>query len=224
MVVLSTFLYYFFSRFTFEEIASYKFIQLNREYLISLRENNLIFISLIFIFLTIIWVFLLGFGSPIALLGGFIFGKWIGFFLAIVGLTIGATLLYIFSKYFFLDFIKKEFSARFKSLNFKFKKNEFFFFLIFRFIGGIPFFIANILPVLFNISLRNYFFGTFLGIFPQIFILVSLGTGLENIVEKNILMPSLTQIVMSPEIYQPILAFIFLLIILYLLRNFFFKK
>ena len=80
LVVLSTFLYYFFSRFTFEEIASYKFIQLNREYLISLRENNLIFISLIFIFLTIIWVFLLGFGSPIALLGGFIFGKWIGFF------------------------------------------------------------------------------------------------------------------------------------------------
>ena len=37
------------------------------------------FVSIIFLGLTILWVFpFLGFGSPVALMGGFIFGKWIG--------------------------------------------------------------------------------------------------------------------------------------------------
>ena len=47
--------------------------------------------------LTVVWCFpLLGFGSPIALIGGFIFDKWIGTLLVVIGLSIGATFLYIF--------------------------------------------------------------------------------------------------------------------------------
>ena len=62
-------IYLFFSNFTYEEVTSYKFIQTNREFFLSLRENNLILISLILIISTIFWVLLLGFGTPVALLG-----------------------------------------------------------------------------------------------------------------------------------------------------------
>ena len=48
---------------------------------------------------TIIWVLALGFGSPIALVAGFIFGKWLGIFL-ILGMTLGATGLYTFANFF----------------------------------------------------------------------------------------------------------------------------
>ena len=47
------------------------------------------------------WVFpFFGFGSPIALLGGFIFGKWLGTIVVVLGLSIGATFLYSFGNFF----------------------------------------------------------------------------------------------------------------------------
>ena len=76
----------------------------------SLKQSNLFFISLAFLLLTILWVFpFLGFGSPIALLGGFIFGKWIGTIIVVMGLSIGATFLYVFGNYFLKDIIKDNF-------------------------------------------------------------------------------------------------------------------
>ena len=46
---------------------------------------------------------LLGFGSPICIAGGFIFGKWIGTILVVISLTCGATLLYILGNLFFKE-------------------------------------------------------------------------------------------------------------------------
>ena len=223
-VIVSIFLIYLFSKFSIEEITSYKFIQLNRDYLFDFKESNLTFSSLIFLFFTIIWVLLLGFGSPIALLGGFIFGKWIGTLIVTIGLTTGATFFYIFCNYFFKDFVRKKFLQKFKKLDSKFKKNEFIFFIIFRFIGSIPFQVANVIPIIFNVSIKNYFFGTFLGILPQIFIYVSLGSGIEKIVRNNELLPSVKELIFSPDIYTPILGFIFLLLITFIIKKFFYKN
>ena len=181
LTIVSLFLIYFFNKFEIEEVRSYEFIKSNRDYFYNLRESNLLIISIIFLFITVIWVLLLGFGSPIALISGFIFGKWIGTFVATFGLSIGALTLYLFGNYFFKDLIKEKFLDKFSNLEEKFKKREFTFFLIYRFVGGIPFQIANLLPVLFNVSAKNYLIGTFLGIIPQIFIMVSLGSGLEKI-------------------------------------------
>ena len=46
----------------------------------NLKNVNIFLSSLIFLIVTIVWVLLLGFGSPVALIGGFIFDKWIGTF------------------------------------------------------------------------------------------------------------------------------------------------
>ena len=143
LIVVSIFLFWFFSNFSIDEITNYKFIQSNRDYFVNLKNKNLIFITLIFTFLTLLWVFMLGFGSPVGLLAGFIFGKWFGLFLVALGSTIGATLLYLFGNYFLKDFIRKKFAEKYKNLEEKFKKNEFNFFLIYRLFGGIPFAILN---------------------------------------------------------------------------------
>ena len=63
-----------------------------------------------------------GFASPLALLAGFIFGKWIGTFVLVTGMSIGATFIYIFGNYFFKDIIKEKFLTKFKNLEIKFKK------------------------------------------------------------------------------------------------------
>ena len=222
-LILSIFLWVFFSKFSINEIISYDFIKNNRDYLISIKESNYFLVSVLFILFTIIWVLLLGFGSPIVLIAGFIFGKWSGTLLATVSLTLGATILYLFANYFIKDLIEEKFSKKFSNLNDKFKKNEFIFFLIYRFIGGIPFQIQNILPVLFNIKLKNYFFGTLLGMTPQIFVWATLGNGIEKIIDKNIQVPSFKDLILSPEIYLPIIGFIVILILGLLIKKIFFK-
>ena len=224
LILLFIFLYLFFSKFTLEEIATYRFIQINMEYLFNIKQTNTILLLFAFLIFTIIWVLILGFASPILLAAGFIFGKWLGVLLAVGSLSIGATILYIFAGYFFKDLIKEKFLNKFKNLETKFKKNEFIFFLIYRFVGGIPFQIANLLPILFNVKRKNYFFGSFLGIMPLGFIITSLGSGISEIIKNNDTVPSLLDLLSSNEIYLPILGFIFLVFLTIILKKFFYKN
>ncbi len=224
LIIISGFLWVFFSNFSLNEVTSYQFIKNNNDYFIELKKKNFFLVSLLFLLFTIIWVLLLGFGSPIIILSGFIFGKWIGSFYAAIGLCVGATLLYIFANYFLKDLVHEKFSKKFFNLNEKFKKNEFNFFLIYRFVGGIPFFISNIIPTIFNVKIRNFFLGSLLGMYPQIFVGASLGSGLEKIIEKNIKLPSITELLLSSEIYIPVVGFIILLILGIIIKNIFYKK
>ena len=224
LLVIIGFLWVFFSKFTVAEITSYEFIKNNKYFFSELKDKNFFILTISFFLFTIFWVLLLGFGMPILLISGFIFGKFIGTLFATLGLTIGATLLYIFANFFVKDLIQEKFYKRFSNLNDKFKKNEFTFFLIYRLVGGIPFFISNILPTIFNVKTKNFFFGTLLGILPQVFIVTSLGSGLGEIIENNLKVPSLTEIVFSPKIYFPIFGFIFLIILAFILKSIFYKK
>ena len=223
-VIISLILWAFFSKFSLNDLTSYEFIKSNRDYLTAIKESNYFLVSIIFLIFTIIWVFLLGFGTPIFLLGGFIFGKWVGTLLVVFGLSTGATILYIFANYFLKDLIKNKFSSRFSNLNEKFKQNEFSFFLIYRFVGGIPFFISNILPTLFNVKIRNFFFGSLIGMTPQLFVGTTLGSGIEKIVNKNEEAPTFLELITSSEIYIPVLGFIFLVILGFFLKRFFYNN
>ena len=223
ILILSVFLYFIFSNFSFQEIGNYNFIKDNREFFVKLKEKNVLILASIFIFFTIIWVLLLGFGSPICIVGGFIFGTWLGTILVVISFTIGATLLYVFCNLFFKDLVKKNFLNKFKYLEDKFKKNEFIFFLIYRFVGGIPFAIQNLLPVIFNVKLRNYFYGTLIGLLPQVFVVVSLGSGFDKLIGENETVPEIKDILFSPNIYVPIISITLILIIAFFMRKKFIK-
>ena len=219
LLIVLVFLWIFFNNFSIQDFSSYELIKANRDTLEQLKNRNIFISCVIFLFGTIIWVLLLGFGSPILLISGFIFGKWLGTLLAAFGLTIGASLLYIFANYFLKDIVNKKFSSKFKNLTYKFKKNEFIFFLIYRFVGGIPFFISNILPTIFNVKVRNFFFGSLIGMLPQIFIGVSLGAGLNKVLEENSNLPNFLELIFTPDIYLPIFGLIILLVFGLILRK-----
>jgi len=225
LIAVCLFLYFFFSKFSLQDLTSYDFIRENRSYFFDLKNSNLFLISIIFLVLTIIWVFpFLGFGSPVALLGGFIFGKWIGTLIVIFGLSIGATLLYMFGNYFLKDLIREKFLNKYQKLEMKFKKSEFIYLLIYRFIGGIPWQLSCLLPTIFNVKVNNFFSATLIGIIPQIFLAVSIGSGLEKIIDQNSEVPAITDIIFSPDIYIPILAFFGLILVSIFLRKVFYKN
>ena len=221
---VSLFLYFFFSKFTFQEITSYEFIKNNRDYFYELKESNLFLLGIIFISFSILWVFAAGFGTPLALFAGFIFGKWFGLLVAVIGMSIGATLLYVFANFFLKKMIRDKFINKFKNLEEKFKKSEFLYLLIFRFVGGVPFQIQNVLPCIFNVKVRNFFWSTFFGMIPSLFLVISIGSGLEDIIEKNLDAPEMIDLITSPPIYVPMIAFFTLLIITIFFRKLFYKN
>ncbi len=224
ILIVFVFLLIFFNNFSFQDFSSYELIRQNRDALENIKNSNIFLSSIIFLIGTVVWVLLLGFGSPVFLVGGFIFGKWLGTLLVVFGLSIGATLLYIFANYFLKDLVEEKFSSRFTNLTEKFKKNEFIFFLIYRFIGGIPFFISNILPTIFNVKVRNFFLGSIIGMTPQLFVGASLGAGLSKILRENSELPSVFELIFSPDIYLPILGIVILVLIGLLLKKKFYAK
>ena len=224
LIAVCLFLYFFFSKFSLQEITSYEFIKNNRDYFFGLKQSNLILISILFVLFCIVWTLVGGFGSPIVLFGGFIFGNWLGTLFLIIGMSIGATGLYIFANYFLKDLIKEKFLTKFKSLEFKFKKSEFLYLLIYRFVGGIPFAISNVLPCIFNVKVSNFFWATFIGMIPQIFILASISSGLEKVIDQNLKAPKVTDVIVNPDIYIPLIIFFILILMTIFFRKFFYKK
>ena len=223
LLIVTGFLLLFFNYFPLDDFSSFDLIKNNRDKLNDIKNSNLFITSIIFLIGVIVWSMLLGFGAPVFLLGGFIFGKWIGTVLVIFGLSIGATSLYLTANYFFKDFIEKKFSTKFSNLKEKFKDNEFIFFLIYRFVGGIPFAISNILPTLFNVKIKNFFFGSLIGMTPQLFVGTSLGDGLNKVIENNLEPPSIIDIILTPDIYIPIIGMMILVLTGIMLRKKFYK-
>ena len=225
LIVLFLAIYFLFSTFDIKDLTSYEFIKENREIILKYKENNIFFLTIVFFIIVVFLNLLLCPMLVPTLVIGFIFGKWLGTLILIFGNTLGGVLLYRLAKTFFSDLIEKKFKTKFaKFINF-FNKNDTIYFMCFRFIGGggAPFPIQNILPVLFNMSAKNYIVATLLGIIPTTFVTVSLGSGIEQIIDQNAQLSFLSAI-QSQEIYLPIIGFFIILIIAYFVKKYFFKE
>ena len=225
IVFLGLFLYFLSTRIGFEELTSYSFFKSNSEILINFKNSNLVFSSIIFIVFGIIWISVLqGFGSPLGLICGYIFGPYLGTLIFSFTFALGASITFIVANYFFKEFIKEKIQNNFKSLNNKIKENQFFAVALLRFLGGIPIQIQNLIPVLFDIKLKFYFLGTLIGVVIQALIVCSLGSAIEKQIYESDSLPKIQDILKSQEIYLPILAIVFLFILTFILRKFFFKN
>ena len=218
--ILILFLYFIFSNFQISRLNDflyYKELQLKLDGLMG--EKFLINIIYFFIF-SIIWVALLGFGSPILIVSGILFGKWIGTIISVLSISIGALTLYSIANFFFKDIVKKLLERKFEKYIQLFQKNEFYYFFIYRFVGGlgVPFFLQNVFPILFNMKKVNYFFASFLGFIPVFFIWNTIGSGLKEYIKQadNF---SFINLLFNKEIYLPIVFFIVIVFISMIIKK-----
>ena len=225
LIVLLIAVYFLFSTFDLKDLTSYEVIKENREMILKYKDNNIFFLIIIFFIITIFLNLLLCPMLIPALVIGFIFGKWLGTLILIFGNTLGGFLLYRLAKTFFSDLIEKKFKTKFSKFIGFFNKNETIYFMCFRFIGGggTPFPIQNVLPVLFNMSAKNYIIATLLGIIPTSFVTVALGSGIEKIIDQNAKL-SFLPVIQSPEIYLPIIGFFIILVVALFIKKLYFKE
>ncbi len=218
-------LFFLFSFIDVNDLMSYEFIKENKDIILKYKNENFLLLTLIFFIFSIVWVLALGFALPLLLFSGFVFGKWWGIIIVLSATTIGAALLYILVGFFFRETIINTLGPKFSKLREFFIKNDIFYFTSFRFIGGggAPYPIQNILPILFDMPIKNYVIATFIGSAPSMFISVSLGSGIENVIDQNDSLNIFT-IISSPEIYLPILGFFIILIAAVMIKKYYFKE
>ena len=218
-------LYFLFSVIDFKDLTSYDFIRSNKNIILEYREENFLFLTITFFIFCIVWVLLLGFAMPLLIFAGFVFGKWWGIFIVILATSIGATFLYILVGVFFRKFVEEKLAPKFSKLREFFNKNDILYFMFFRFIGGggVPYAVQNVIPVLFNMTTRNYFIATVVGSLPSMFVTVAIGSGIEKVIDENVQLNA-TKVITSPDIYMPLIGFFIILISAFILKKVFFKN
>ena len=225
LVIISFGLYFLFSVVDIKNLMSYDFIKLNKDIILKYKSENFLFLTIIFFIFSIVWVLLLGFAMPLLIFSGFVFGKWWGILIVLTSTTIGATLLYMLVGFFFREAIKEKLAPKFSKLKEFFIKNDILYFMSFRFIGGggSPYAVQNVLPILFDMSVKNYVIATFVGSMPSMFVTVALGSGIEKVIDQNVEL-SVSTVLFSPEIYIPIIAFFIILFVAFVVRKLYFKQ
>jgi len=225
LAIISIGLYFLFSEVDFKDLTNYDFIRSNKDIILKFKNEKFYLLSFVFFVFSIVWVLLLGFASPLLVFAGFVFGKWWGISLTLLGTTIGATLLYMLVGLFFREIVEEKLAPKFLKIRSFVNRNDIVYFTLFRIAGGggMPYAIQNIMPVLFNMSFRNYFISTFIGSAPSMFVTVALGSGIESVIDKNEQI-SLFNILSSPEIYLPIIGFFVILVTAFLVKKFYFKN
>ena len=223
LILLFLFLYFIFTVIEInrlDDFTYYKELQSDLDTFIS--ANVLINIFYFFIF-AVIWVALLGFGSPILIISGILFGQIIGTIVSVFSISIGALILYSLGNFFFRDIVKAILEKKIEKYVQLFQKNEFFYFFIYRFVGGlgVPFGLQNLIPILFGMKKLNYFLASILGFIPGFFIINTIGAGLNSYISQaeNFRM---VELILTPEIYKPILMFSALMIFSFILKKKFF--
>ena len=150
ILCLGLILYGFFIFVDVTQLNDYKYIRDKTQFLIAIKDQNSFWFTILFFLFTIIWILLLGFATPISLISGFLFGKFYGTLISVLGFTFGCTLLYILANQYFKDIILEKLSNKISKFKDMFNRNEFLYFMIFRFAGGggTPFAIQNLLLIL----------------------------------------------------------------------------
>ena len=167
---------------TFDDFIS------NRDQILTFRDSNLLFSVMIFM---LIYISVVTFSIPgatiLSVTGGFIFGLEVGLILNILSASIGATFLFLAVRLGFGNLLTsfEKGSAKFSGLIQQLKINEINILLLLRLIPIVPFFIANILPAIAGVSLKNFFWTTFLGIIPGGFVFTLIGSNAGDFFDRG---------------------------------------
>ena len=223
LIILFSFLYFIFTAIEISRLNDFNYYKELQADLDAFISTNIITNLIYFFIFAIIWVALLGFGSPILIISGILFGQILGTLISVISISIGALILYSIGNFFFRDLVKSILEKKFERYIQLFQKNELFYFFIYRFIGGlgVPFGLQNLIPILFGMKKINYFLSSFFGFIPGFFIINTIGAGLNSYISQANDF-SMIDFIFTPEIYLPILMFSVLMVISFILKKKFF--
>lgn len=161
----------------------------------------------------------IAFSLPVGLVltvgGGLVFGLVEGTVITVLAATAGALAVFLAARSAVGDALRRRagpFAAR---LEHGFREDALSYLLVLRLVPLFPFWLVNIVPALLGVPVRTYLLATLLGIIPGTFVFVSVGNGLETIIDRGQI-PGI-EIFLEPSVLIPIagLAVLALLPVIY---------
>ena len=143
-------------------------------------------------------------GALLTVTGGFLFGPVLGAGFAVVGATIGATIVFLIARSTLGDYLRARARGPLRRMEKGFNENALNYLLVLRLIPIFPFFVVNIVPAFLGVPLRTYVIATFFGIIPGSLVYTYVGVGLGSILDSNQAF-SLTGI-LTPQIVTALLG------------------
>ncbi len=169
--------------FGLHEFLTFEALVEHRDMLKAYVMENLVLSSVIFLLVyTAATAFAFPAASLLTILGGFVFGWFLAGTLTAFAATLGASIIFLAARTALGDFLQKMAGPGVSKLAHSFEENAFGFLLVLRLAPIFPFFVVNIAPALFNVSLRTYVAATFIGILPGTYAYAYLGQGLDSVV------------------------------------------
>ncbi len=118
--------------------------------------------------------------------GGFLFGLVVGASAAVIGATIGATLIFLVARTALGEPLLRLAGPRANQLAKGFRDDAFSYLLFLRLVPVFPFFLVNLVPAFAGVRLGPFVAGTVLGIIPAAIVFSLAGTGLDSVITAQI--------------------------------------
>ena len=148
----------------------------------------------------------IAFSLPVGLVltvgGGMVFGLLEGTVITVLAATAGALAVFLAARSAIGDALRRRAGPFAKRLERGFRENALSYLLVLRLVPLFPFWLVNIVPAVLGVSVRTYLIGTLVGIIPGTFVFVSVGNGLETIIDAG-RVPGL-EIFLEPSVLIPI--------------------
>jgi uncharacterized membrane protein YdjX (TVP38/TMEM64 family) len=111
---------------------------------------------------------------------GMIFGALVGGLTAIVGATVGVTVIFLIAETAFGGWLIRRAGRRVESLATGFRADAFNYLLFLRLVPVFPFWLVNLVPALCGVGLTTFVAATALGIIPGTFAFAFFGAGFDS--------------------------------------------
>jgi uncharacterized membrane protein YdjX (TVP38/TMEM64 family) len=142
--------------------------------------------------------------AVMTLTGGFLFGTVLGTLYNLSGATIGATLIFLIARSAFGGILQRRAGPFLKKVEADFRRDAVSYLLVLRLVPLFPFWLVNLVPALFGMSLGTYVVCSFFGMMPGALVYTSVGAGLGMILDRGET-PDLG-IIFDPRILLPLLG------------------
>ncbi len=121
----------------------------------------------------------------LTIMGGMIFGLWVGVLLVSFASTLGATAAFLMSRFVLRDWVQAKFSNYLTAVNAGVEKDGVLYLFSLRLIPLFPFWIINLVMGLMPIKVRTYYWVSQLGMLAGTFVFVNAGASLGAIDELS---------------------------------------
>ena len=114
--------------------------------------------------------------------GGFLFGVVAGASAAVIGATMGATIIFLVARTALGEPLLRRAGPRAIKLAQGFRDDAFSYLLFLRLVPVFPFFLVNLVPAFAGVRLGPFVAATALGVIPAAFVYAFAGTGLDSVI------------------------------------------